>query len=305
MKAVLIGPVCWDVNISPKGTTQGIGGVPFYLGYALTSILGPRDESRIDYLVSCGSNDKELIDQLGEHVYLVEAEGTITCENESSGENLEERIQRINVPEGNIIFNRDLRVYDFSEADYIIVGPLFHDNIPTSTFFALSRYDVPIVLLGQGMIREKKGEQVVHFTPDTYGFLENIDYLILDSEELKMMAGRQDELSAVNGLRRNGVKNIIVTKGPGGSDLYFQEGWHHIPAFSPEELECTVGAGDTYAAGLLFALNLGYDPLRAGYIAAMTATMKIERKGPFIGTFNDVLFRLAKEGIDLPNLYDT
>lgn len=63
-------------------------------------------------------------------------------------------------------------------------------------------------------------------------------------------------------------------------------------AFPPAKLEDPTGAGDSYMAGFVRAIELYTDPVNRGEFAAMTATLAIEQQCPFIGSVEAVCRRL-------------
>ena len=121
--------------------------------------------------------------------------------------------------------------------------------------------------------------------------LPYIDYLFLDDKELEFIGRGNGIKERVHYLRDCGATNVIVTQGSQGSHLFLGEEYR-VKALSPERLVDTTGAGDSYMAGFLKVQELFDDPTQQGEFAAMTATMAIERKGPFSGTVEEVMKRL-------------
>ena len=94
-------------------------------------------------------------------------------------------------------------------------------------------------------------------------------------------------------LLKNGAKNIIVTQGVKGSIVCIKSKNYKIKPFPAQRLADVTGAGDSYLAGFVRALELFDDPLKQGEFAAMTATMSIEDKGSFHHGIKDVYKRLS------------
>lgn len=73
---------------------------------------------------------------------------------------------------------------------------------------------------------------------------------------------------------------VAVTRSEKGSILIPAEGAVvEVPAVAPNALEDTTGAGDAYAAGLLFGLARGFDLKRAGSLGSLAASEVISHFG--------------------------
>jgi hypothetical protein len=188
--------------------------------------------------------------------------------------NLDERIQKAEVPD-NIITMDDLSGYDFSGFDYIIYGPLFHNNISRDVFEGLDEYKAKKVLAAQGMIRYLDDDNIIWKNPENVlQVLPYTDYFFSDENELNFISsGRGPQY-----LKQRGAKNVIVTNGCNGSKLYLDE-VYKIKAFKPKvknKDEDWTGAGDTFMAGYLISLGIFTDPKQCGNYAASTATINEE-----------------------------
>lgn len=75
-----------------------------------------------------------------------------------------------------------------------------------------------------------------------------------------------------------GAGGAVVKLGAAGADLLTQDGRVSAPAFATEAAS-TVGAGDAFDAGLLYALTRGDAPGRALRFANATAALTLERGG--------------------------
>jgi len=291
MKIAIVGPICRDVNVVGEERFTLPGGVTYYAGQALVS-LG------VETVVfgSCGSEDVEWASEFGFDFVPTGIKGTIGFENiYSEGDSPDERRQRAGTP--NSIIAEDIPPGRLSGLDYLIFGPLYYDNIFASTIkeFAgrVRNASTEIVLSPQGMIRYLEGGGIVWRSPENVlRALPHVDYVFLDSTELKFISGEDRIEDGVHVFQDLGADNVIVTRGSEGSQLFLGAETYTVKAFSPKELVDTTGAGDSYMAGLLAAQEKYEDPIKQGEFAAMTATMAIERKGPFSGTVEEVLERL-------------
>jgi len=120
--------------------------------------------------------------------------------------------------------------------------------------------------------------------------LPNVDYVFFNDEELEFVSGKGIIEDGVHCLQdKYGAKNVIITQGSKGSQLFLEGKNYHIRAFTPRVKSPTTGAGDSYMAGFLKAQELYDDPIKQGEFAAMTATMVIEEREAFDKTVEDVL----------------
>ena len=296
MKVGIVGPLCKDINIIGEEQTEQTGGVTYYTGQAIVS-LGVET-------VVFGSFNLEDPPYAGEFDFdlvPIEARGTIVFKNTyPDPHNSDKRIQEANTPNNRITLD-NIPLGRLSGLDYLVFGPLYNDNISASTIQAFSRQvgnsGTRQVLAPQGLIRYLKGEKIVWRNPENVrDSLPYVDYVLFDDRELEFVSGRDKIIDGVHCLQGEyGAKNVIVTQGRQGSRLFLRDKTYRIRAFPPRELVDTTGAGDSYMAGFLKAQELFEGPPEQGEFAAMTATMAIERRGPFNGTVKEVLKRLQLE----------
>lgn len=80
------------------------------------------------------------------------------------------------------------------------------------------------------------------------GMLASADIVKVSDEDLDWIGG------GVDGLLARGVKLVVMTKGAEGVEAYTAKGRRDVPAEKAEVVD-TVGAGDTFNAGLLAGLH--------------------------------------------------
>ncbi|MCX8197887.1 MAG: adenosine kinase [Candidatus Micrarchaeota archaeon] len=71
---------------------------------------------------------------------------------------------------------------------------------------------------------------------------------------------------------------VYLKRGAGGSRLFLQGRQHKIAALSARVID-TTGAGDAYAAGVLYGLSRGYTALGSAKIGCMLATKVVQKVG--------------------------
>lgn len=293
MRCAIIGPVCKDINMIGEKRIEQTGGVTYYTGQALSSM-------KVETIVFGYYNKKDspIADGFKFNLFPIETQGTITFRNiYPDPQNLDIRIQKAETPNNRITVD-DIPPGRLSGLDYLIFGPLYHDNISASTieeFTGNVDNDTKLVLSPQGLIRYLEGDKIVWRNPENVrDALPHVDYVFFDDKELEFVSGRSKIVDGVRCLQDEyGAKNVTVTQGSKGSYLFFWDEICTIRAFPPRELVDTTGAGDSYMAGFIRAQGLFKDPLEQGEFAAMTATMAIEMKGPFSGTVEEVRERLC------------
>ncbi|MEM0990375.1 MAG: carbohydrate kinase [Pseudomonadota bacterium] len=94
--------------------------------------------------------------------------------------------------------------------------------------------------------------------------IELTDILKVSQEDLDWFAPTGSTDETAHDILRRGPSVVIITKGEGGASVYTAEGSFLVPAESVPIVD-TVGAGDTFNAGLLFELE------RSGHLSDAAA----------------------------------
>lgn len=84
-----------------------------------------------------------------------------------------------------------------------------------------------------------------------------IDYLLPNDEEAMLLTGKKTALEAAESILKTGVRNVIVKCGAKGCLVLNQKESYMVPAKAGVPCIDTTGAGDSFAAGFLFALSEG------------------------------------------------
>lgn len=107
----------------------------------------------------------------------------------------------------------------------------------------------------------------------------HIDILLANEREAETLF-ETDDLDEIAGRARKLCPLTAVTRSEKGSLLIPRDGdIVEIAAIPPNELVDTTGAGDAYAAGLLYGLARGYDLSRCGALGALAAAEVISHFG--------------------------
>lgn len=116
------------------------------------------------------------------------------------------------------------------------------------------------------------------------------DVILPSGGELHAIAGADCEDEAVSRLIANGVSEIVLKRGAGGS-AYFGAGGKRLecPAFAVDETDPT-GAGDCFGAAYVTCRRLGMPPETALLYANAAGARNVTFQGPMggVGTFADL-----------------
>ncbi len=132
------------------------------------------------------------------------------------------------------------------------------------------------------------GRHKADFTEIT---LELVDLLIGNQDEAQMLTDTKTPEEAIAACARL-ASNVAVTIGSKGSILWDGERLHEIPVTPITPVDAN-GAGDSYAAGLLYGLSNGLSWEKSGRLGAYTAGQVVSQLGPRL----DSLDRAAIEAI--------
>jgi sugar/nucleoside kinase (ribokinase family) len=156
-------------------------------------------------------------------------------------------------------------------------GYLFDRPEAKKAFFAAAR------------IAHKAGRKVALTLSDSFcvnrhhaEFIElvgQVDILFANESEAAALTGEAGFEASVASLARR-CAIVCVTHGAAGSSIAADGVIHKIDAAPVERLVDTTGAGDLYAAGVLYGITAGYDLPTAGRIGSIAAAEAISHIGP-------------------------
>lgn len=92
--------------------------------------------------------------------------------------------------------------------------------------------------------------------------LADVDYLIGNSHELAVLTGAANWEEAATTLLAAGAPGVVIKQGEAGASLWRAGERVHAPAF-PVDVKISVGAGDSFNVGFLYAAARGWSPERA------------------------------------------
>ena len=290
MKIAVLGPVAKDCVKIDNNLSMQIGGIPYYVAVALKSL----GVAGVKPYVTCGSEDRTWVKEnfAGLDIECLPAEKTLESDLEYSSADPDVRKNIIKCYRNTI--EPSIRLLEeLEEFDHIIFGPLFHDNIPFELFTGLKHKNLVLGNFGMFTYGES-GKFVRKNRENLIAVLPYLRYLFLDRGEAEFVSGKDNVNDAAKYLQAHGLANMVITEGSKGSHLFLEKNYYKIPAFLPNKIVDPTGAGDTYLAAFIRALELFDDPDKQGKFAAMVATMSLEEKGAFKGNVNNVLARLSE-----------
>ncbi len=292
MNLLLLGPVAKD-TIRKGGTTyKNIGGAAYYQSTALIN-LG----AKVTTVVTLAPADKTLLNSFHPDANVVPVWTAQSMEFENiypdpGNPNL--RTQQANIP-NNPILPKHLQELDIHAFNAIYILPLCPDDVPLETVQYLASFHKPVFIGAQGYLRHlHDGKVVLYPWPDFPKFAPYVSMLFVDDTEARCILGAQNvELPDVgHRLVSSGINEVVITRGDRGAIIASGRRKHAIPAFAPDTITDPTGLGDTYMAAYTLQRLRGCGVQYAGEIAATTATMKLEYKGAFHGSFADVEERM-------------
>lgn len=290
MKVAILGPVGKDyIKVDDEGQYQ-IGSIVYYTGVAMKN-LG----ISVTAFATFHEKDREWITGHFQGIDLrhIPDDATLEVHSEFSSTDPDFRESIIAVPAEGIMPETNEFIRELQAFDFIILGPLFHTNISYDLISKLK--DRKIIYGNFGMFSAyENGKWVPKFPEKLINVLPFLDYVFLDVNEGRMVSGKSEPQDINDFFQKNGAENLILTQGSKGSHVFIKNKQYNIPAFPPKQLADPTGAGDTYVAGFVKALELFDDPQKQGQFAAMAATISLEKRGAFDGNIDEVLSRLKE-----------
>ncbi|GAB4576314.1 MAG: hypothetical protein Kow0077_32100 [Anaerolineae bacterium] len=113
-----------------------------------------------------------------------------------------------------------------------------------------------------------------------------VDYLLSNRYEASIATGESDPIAACQQLREAGARTVIIKLGTAGAFVASPEFTGHVPGY-PVQARITIGAGDSFNAGLLFALEAGMPLPDAVRYANATAALVVQTGKSALGAPSD------------------
>jgi len=108
--------------------------------------------------------------------------------------------------------------------------------------------------------------------------VDDVDILLGNEEEITMLFGATSHTAAVEAAEETGLL-VVMTRGAQGSVVLTAHGPEAVPAAPVEKVVDTTGAGDLFAAGLLYGLTHGMNPVDSARLGGLCAAEVISHTG--------------------------
>jgi sugar/nucleoside kinase (ribokinase family) len=281
-----IGHITSDKVVNAQSVMYMPGGTAYYFSCALSKF--PVKYLLATALAPAEMHYVEMLRDKGVEVMVQPSAQTVFFEN-IYGENQDERTQNV------LAIADPFNTKQFAEVEAQIfhLGPLLAGDISIElikTLAAKSRVSLDI----QGYLRRVDKKKV--YATDWLEKKEALQYIHIlkaDVAELKALTGWDSVKDGVHALADWGVKEIVITNGSQGSQIWNNGVFYDIPAFAPEVVVDATGCGDTYMAGYLYKRIKGAGIQQSGGFAAAMAGLKTANAGAFMDAVEDVEMYMA------------
>jgi sugar/nucleoside kinase (ribokinase family) len=108
--------------------------------------------------------------------------------------------------------------------------------------------------------------------------IDDVDILLGNEEEIVMLFGAADVKAALEAAEETGLL-VVMTRGAQGSVVLTAQGPAEVPAAPVSQVVDTTGAGDLFAAGLLYGLTHSLDPVASARLGGICAAEVISHTG--------------------------
>ena len=162
----------------------------------------------------------------------------------------------------------------------IFVSPLL--DIPALTKIFKKIKEKPDRILVADLTKAKRGERL----EDLADLLPYVDYILPNEDEIALLTGEKDPYINAGLLIESGVSCAVIKCGSDGCIIRTKDEMYQIPAYSVNNCIDTTGAGDSFAAGFLWALSEGMSLIDCGCFACAAASCTVECVGATDGVIS-------------------
>jgi len=263
------------------------GGAVYYSGLALSKM-----NIRSGIITLLNKDDYYQLDVLssnGVDVFAYESELTSEIRNTYVTDDLDKRICEPIAFAGGFteenIPNIETRVFH--------IGSLRVGEVSLELVKYITRRFPKVSLDLQGFLRIKEGNEFKFADwPEKIDGLRQIHTVKADSVESEVITGEKDIAKATQVIASWGPSEVVITHAEGL--LVYADGEVFEAPFVIRSLDGRTGRGDTCISAYL-AGRLKSSPEDSCKFAAAVTSLKLEKEGPFDGTYQDILEKLAKD----------
>ncbi|HUR28914.1 MAG TPA: PfkB family carbohydrate kinase [Planctomycetota bacterium] len=146
----------------------------------------------------------------------------------------------------------------------------FHPKLPASycdsryVFLANAEPKVQLEALAQCpnrkfVVADTMNFWIEKFLPDLRRVLEQVDGIVLNDEEARMLAGESNLIRAARKVLAMGPRYVVLKKGEHGAFLIGKDAHFSLPAYPVEQVVDPTGAGDCFAGGFMASIAAADD----------------------------------------------
>jgi len=285
---VFVGHVTIDEIVAAEGSSSGVpGGAPFFGAFAAVA-----SEKKIAVITKIAERDKYVIDQFtraGINVFLQPSRETTHMRVVHPTANVDDRFME-QTRDAGFFSTEEMPAI---ETSLVHLGALTDREFTVQFMRDLKARGFRLSVDMQGFVRQvDEMTRVIRFD-DVAHKLEIIalaDFVKLDVVEAKILTGTDDLSRAAAVCESWGSPETIITRSDGvlaraGEKEYFER-------FSNRSSAGRTGRGDT-TFGAYLARRLDHPVRESLKFAAALASIKMETAGPFRGSLQDVIKRMA------------
>ena len=155
-------------------------------------------------------------------------------------------------------------------------------DIPAMTRLFRKIKENPDRILVADLTKAKKGERL----EDMAELLPYIDYILPNEDEISLLTGVNDPYINAKLLTESGVSCAVIKRGSKGCLISTGKEMYDVPAYPVKSCIDTTGAGDSFAAGFLWALSEGLPLTECGCFACAVASCTVECMGSTDGVIS-------------------
>ena len=190
-------------------------------------------------------------------------------------------------PEGSQrkLTEADIEPYLDSAKDIVSFASIFVSpplDIPAMTKVFKRLKQKPGRILVTDLTKAKNGERL----EDLSELLPYIDYVLPNEDEIALLTGVSDPYINARLLQEAGACCAVIKCGSRGCLIRTGDETYSIPAYPVENCMDTTGAGDSFAAGFLWALSEGMPLIECGRFACAVASCTVECIGSTEGVIS-------------------
>lgn len=192
-------------------------------------------------------------------------------------------------PDAQRSMNTFLGASSFLNGDDIDAGLIASAKITYLEGYLFDRPEAKAAFFAAAKIAHEAGRKVALTLSDTFcvdrhhaeftELVRYVDILFANEGEARSLSGEADFAASVAALALR-CPIVCVTHGAKGSIIVADGKAHPIAAEPIDALVDTTGAGDLYAAGVLYGITAGLDIPAAGRIGSIAAAEAISHVGP-------------------------